>query len=112
MLEKGYKQNKTADTIGWSNDYVSKHKLLCEKISTEFLAIAEQHQEGRVDKKSTSVEFIFSEGWFRTVDIYIFLALLNKIVPEVLELTKEHQDDHGTEKVPSGTYNFTEGWLY
>jgi len=59
----GLTQAKIGQRIGWSNDYVSKHLMVADQISTQALSLAKEHQAGRVDKKSTSVEF--TEGWFR-----------------------------------------------
>jgi hypothetical protein len=41
---------------------MSLHNKLIKSISTQVLILAEQHQKGRVDKNSTSVDFDFTEG--------------------------------------------------
>ncbi|MCF8009249.1 MAG: ParB N-terminal domain-containing protein [Halanaerobiales bacterium] len=69
-LKDDYTQEEIGNKIGWSNDYTSKHNLIIKKISIQVLNLARKHQEGRVDKKSTNVEFNFTEGWFRTSGLY------------------------------------------
>ena len=68
LKTEGLTQKAVGEKIGWSNDYVSKHCILVEKISTEVLKTARCHQSGRVDSKSTCVDF--TEGWFRNSGLY------------------------------------------
>jgi hypothetical protein len=67
---QGFTQAEIGDRIGWSLGQVKQHAALIKKIVTEVLALAKQHQEGRVTKKVTFVTFDFTEGWFRNSGIY------------------------------------------
>ena len=49
---------------------VAQYIRLLNEIVTEVLKIAKEHQVGHVTKEVTNVTFDFTEGWFRTVDIY------------------------------------------
>ncbi len=50
-----------------SNDTQAELRRNCD---TQLLDLACEYQESRVDKKSTSVYFDFTEGWFRNSGIY------------------------------------------
>jgi hypothetical protein len=52
---QGFTQAEIGDRIGWSLGQVKQHAALIKKIVTEVLALAKQHQEGRVTKKVTFV---------------------------------------------------------
>ena len=55
-------QEDIGEKIGWGNTQVSNYNNL-NKISTQVLELAKQHQKGRVKSDSTNVNF--TEGWFR-----------------------------------------------
>ncbi len=71
LRDEGYKQKQIAEIIGWSTkQHVSYYYQILDKVSTDVLDYCKRHQKDRVDKKSTSVDFNFTEGWFRESGIY------------------------------------------
>jgi site-specific DNA-methyltransferase (adenine-specific) len=63
-------QQAIGDRIGWSEGAVKQYSVLLNKIVTQVLELAKDHQEGRVTEKVTNVTFTFTEGWFRASGIY------------------------------------------
>ncbi|MFL2129580.1 hypothetical protein, partial [Ruoffia sp. FAM 26255] len=57
-----------ADRLNWSAQNVSNYNNVFTRISTQVLEKAKHHQKGRVDNKSTVVDF--TEGWFRNSGLY------------------------------------------
>ena len=55
--------------MGWSRSKVSQYTTLLSNVATDVLEIATIHQKGRVADNATSVAN-FTEGWFRTSDLY------------------------------------------
>lgn len=53
------------ERIGWGRDLVARYIMLLEKVVTQVLALAREHQKERVTKNVTAVIFNFTEGWFR-----------------------------------------------
>ena len=68
MKDEGFKQIEIADKLVWSKDMVNLYLKLQKKISTDFLFLCRTSQKGRVDFKSTAVDF--TEGWFRDSGLY------------------------------------------
>ena len=67
MRDEGYTQKDIGEKIGWGNTQVSNYNNL-NRISTQVLELAKQHQKGRVKSDSTNVNF--TEGWFRNSGLY------------------------------------------
>lgn len=68
MRDEGYKGKDIAGRLNWSAQNVSNYNNVFTRISTQVLEKAKQHQKGRVDNKSTTVDF--TEGWFRNSGLY------------------------------------------
>jgi transcriptional regulator with XRE-family HTH domain len=68
VREEGLTQAKIGERVGWTKQYVSYFSSINDNLSTKVLALAKKNQSGRVDKKSTSVDF--TEGWFRDSGLY------------------------------------------
>jgi len=84
LKDEGLTQKDIGEKIGWSNKVVSHHNQIMEKISTQVLDFTKSYQNGRVDKKSTSVEFDFTEGWFRNSGFFDWLSIIQKLKDEGL----------------------------
>ncbi len=71
LKAEGLTQSAIGERIGWSSkQHVNFYNSILDKVSTDILNLACEYQESRVDKKSTSVYFDFTEGWFRNSGIY------------------------------------------
>jgi len=70
LKEDGLTLKEIEEKTHWKKSYIGYHTQLKEKISTDVLDFCKSHQKGRVDKKSTIVEFDFTEGWFRDSGLY------------------------------------------
>lgn len=69
LKERGHTQQEIGGRIGWSRGTISQHQMLLDKVATDILDFARQHQEGRVADSATSVAN-FTEGWFRNSGLY------------------------------------------
>jgi len=50
------------EKIGWKRESVRNYNTLLEKIGTQFLDLAKEHQTGRVPNNGTRVPYTFTEG--------------------------------------------------
>jgi len=84
-------------------DFAKKYQVdrdqLLEKISTQVLDFAKTYQNGRVEEKSTNVEFNFTEGWFRNSGFFDWLSIIQKLKDEGLT-QKEIGDWESLSKIP------------
>jgi hypothetical protein len=57
---------KLCERIGWSRGQISQYEMLVDKVATNILTLALEHQEGRVAQNATTVAtYDFTERWFR-----------------------------------------------
>ena len=90
---------------------------MLDKVGTDILTLALEHQEKRVPSNGTNVPlFNFTEGWFRDSGLYELNSeyqarFIEGIVPDILKITLEHQQGRGTTNVPSGT-TFIKWYIY
>jgi DNA modification methylase len=70
LKNEGKKGVEIAKEVNKSSARVSQFTQLLENVSEESLTLCENHQEGRSDVGINSVNFSFTEGWFRDSGIY------------------------------------------
>lgn len=69
LASEGLDTKEIGQKLNWKKNYVEKHFRIINDISTAVLDFCEQHQRGRVFKKSTIVHN-FTENWFRSSGLF------------------------------------------
>lgn len=63
-------QEKLGGRVGWSRDLVARYTALQDKVVTQVLSLAKEHQTGRGTENVTPATFTFTERWFRSSRLY------------------------------------------
>lgn len=66
LRDEGLTQAKIGERIGWSREVVAYHLAVLDKVVTEVLDFAKDHQTGHVTGDVTNVTN-FTEGLFRNI---------------------------------------------
>ena len=104
LRNEGLTQAQIGERIGWSESAVKQYGALLNKIVTQVLNLAKQHQAGRVTEKVTNVTFTFTEGWFRTSGLY---DLCDKYQQQLMEMFVADKCKWNKEKVQKESAKFT-----
>ncbi len=69
LRDEGLTQKEIGEKIGWSRDLVARYISLLDKVVTNVLLLAKEHQNGRVTENVTTGTD-FTERWFRDSGLY------------------------------------------
>ena len=68
LRDEGLTQEQIGEKIGWSRTDVANNVAVLDKIVTQVLDLARQHQKGRVTQNVTCVTFDFTDRLGKRLD--------------------------------------------